>query len=51
MLFCLFRVFKVWIFYFQEILGTANSIGATVDGKKPKAIQKEMDQGLHQIPE
>ncbi len=29
----------------QEILGTANSIGATVEGKKPKAIQKEIKDG------
>ena len=34
----------------KEILGTANSIGCTVNGKAPVDIQKEIDEGTIQIP-
>lgn len=29
----------------KEILGTANSVGCTVDGKTPKQVQAEIDSG------
>ncbi|MHC1592430.1 MAG: 50S ribosomal protein L11 [Candidatus Helarchaeales archaeon] len=31
----------------KTILGTCNSMGITVDGKSPKEVQKEIDDGLH----
>lgn len=31
----------------KTVLGTARSIGLTVDGKDPKEVSKEVDQGLH----
>jgi hypothetical protein len=32
-------------------LGTANSIGCTVDGKKPKQIQADIDSGVVTLPQ
>ena len=29
----------------KEVLGTASSVGCTVDGKDPRAIQKDIDRG------
>ncbi len=42
-------------FYFnlaqlQEILGTANSVGCTVDGKKPRQLQADIESGAFEIP-
>lgn len=34
-----------------EILGTCNAIGCTVDGKKPSDLQKEIKEGLVEVPE
>jgi len=34
-----------------EILGTANSIGATVEGKKPKQIQADIKAGIIDCPQ
>ncbi|MHA1990461.1 MAG: 50S ribosomal protein L11 [Candidatus Hodarchaeales archaeon] len=31
----------------KEVLGTAISCGITVEGKHPRDVQKEIDQGLH----
>jgi len=31
----------------KEVLGTCLSMGVTVDGKDPKQVQKEIDQGLY----
>ena len=31
----------------KEILGSCASIGVTVDGKEPKLVQQEIDQGLY----
>ncbi len=31
----------------KTILGSARSIGITVNGKDPKVVQKEIDEGLH----
>ncbi len=31
----------------KTVLGTALSMGVTVDGKSPKEVQREIDQGLH----
>ncbi len=31
----------------KTVLGTALSIGATVEGKSPKDVQKEIDDGIH----
>ena len=35
----------------KEILGTCVSIGCTVDGKDPRAIQKEIDEGTIEVNE
>ena len=35
----------------KEILGTCLSIGCTMDGKDPKDIQTEIDEGEVEIPE
>jgi hypothetical protein len=35
----------------KEILGTCVSVGCTVDGKDPKDLQKEIDEGEVEIPE
>jgi len=35
----------------KEILGTANSVGCTVDGKTPRQVQKEIDEGIVEIPD
>ncbi len=35
----------------KEILGTCVSMGVTVEGKNPKQIQKEIDEGLVEIAE
>ena len=35
----------------KEILGTANSIGCTVDGQKPKAVQVAIDNNEIEVPE
>lgn len=35
----------------KEILGTANSIGCTVDGQKPKAVQAAIDNNEIEVPE
>jgi large subunit ribosomal protein L12e len=35
----------------KEILGTCVSIGCTVDGKDPRAIQKEIDEGTVEVNE
>ncbi|KAJ1665572.1 60S ribosomal protein L12 [Coemansia sp. RSA 1813] len=34
----------------KEILGTANSVGCTVDGESPTTIQKQIDDGEIEIP-
>jgi large subunit ribosomal protein L12e len=34
----------------KEILGTAHSVGCTVDGKCPKDVCKEIDEGVIDIP-
>lgn len=34
----------------KEILGTCLSVGCTVDGKSPVELQKEIDNGEHDIP-
>lgn len=34
----------------KEILGTAVSIGCTVNGKSPKDVQKEIDDGREEVP-
>ena len=31
----------------KEILGTCVSMGVTVEGKDPKEVQKEIDEGKH----
>jgi len=31
----------------KEILGTCVSMGVTVDGKDPKEVQREIDEGKH----
>ena len=35
----------------KEILGTANSIGCTVDGQKPKDLQAAIDAGEVEVPD
>lgn len=35
----------------KEVLGTANSIGCTVNGQSPQDIQKQIDDGAITIPE
>ena len=35
----------------KEILGTCVSIGCTVDGKDPRAVQKEIDEGTIEVNE
>jgi large subunit ribosomal protein L12e len=35
----------------KEILGTCYSVGCTVDGKPPKAIQQAIDDGEITVPE
>jgi large subunit ribosomal protein L12e len=35
----------------KEILGTCVSVGCTVDGKDPKDLQSEIDDGAEEIPE
>jgi large subunit ribosomal protein L12e len=35
----------------KEVLGTCNSVGCTVDGKAPSAVQKEIDRGEIPIKE
>ncbi|RLI75925.1 50S ribosomal protein L11 [Archaeoglobales archaeon] len=35
----------------KEVLGTCLSIGVTIEGKNPKDIQKEIDEGLIEIAE
>jgi large subunit ribosomal protein L12e len=35
----------------KEILGTANSIGCTVNGESPRDIQKSIDDGEVEIPD
>ncbi|MGC8817050.1 MAG: 50S ribosomal protein L11 [Candidatus Hadarchaeum sp.] len=32
----------------KEVLGTCVSLGVTVDGKNPKEVQKEIDEGKHE---
>jgi large subunit ribosomal protein L12e len=34
----------------KEVLGTAHSVGCTVDGKSPKAVCEEIDEGTIDIP-
>ena len=31
----------------KEVIGTCNSMGVTVEGKKPKDVLKEIDEGIH----
>jgi len=31
----------------KEVLGSCVSLGVTVDGKDPKDVQKEIDEGKH----
>jgi len=31
----------------KEIMGTCVSVGATIDGKDPREVQKEVDNGIH----
>ncbi|KAI0140551.1 ribosomal protein L11 [Xylariaceae sp. FL1272] len=35
----------------KEILGTCNSVGCQVDGKSPRAIQEDIDNGVIMIPD
>ncbi|RLI78087.1 50S ribosomal protein L11 [Archaeoglobales archaeon] len=35
----------------KEVLGTCVSMGVTVEGKKPKDVQKEIDDGTIDVPE
>jgi len=35
----------------KEVLGTCISMGVTVEGKHPKDVQREIDEGLIEIPE
>merc|ERR1719359_1820376 len=35
----------------KEVLGTANSIGCTIDGEAPTDIQEEIDDGEREVPE
>lgn len=35
----------------KEVLGTAFSVGCTVNGKSPKEVQKEIDDGVVTIPD
>jgi len=35
----------------KEVLGTCVSMGVTVEGKKPKDLQKEIEEGVVEIPE
>ena len=35
----------------KEILGTANSIGCTVNGESPRDVQASIDDGEVEIPE
>ena len=35
----------------KEILGTANSIGCTVNGKSPRDLQKAINDGTLKVPE
>lgn len=35
----------------KEVLGTAFSIGCTIDGKSPYDVQKEIDDGEISVPE
>ncbi len=35
----------------KEVLGTCVSMGVTVEGKKPKEVQREIDEGKIDIPE
>ncbi|CEM34260.1 unnamed protein product [Vitrella brassicaformis CCMP3155] len=35
----------------KEMLGTANAVGCTVDGKKPTQLQAEIDSGEWDIPD
>lgn len=34
----------------KEILGTANAVGCTVDGRKPTELQKAIDAGEIDVP-
>ena len=33
----------------KEVLGTCVAVGITVDGKSPKDVQKEIDDGKHKF--
>ena len=35
----------------KEVLGTCNSMGVTVEGKSPKELTREIDEGKVEIPE
>lgn len=35
----------------KEILGTCVSVGCTVDGEDPRALQQKIDEGELDIPE
>uniref|UniRef100_A0A0G4G9W0 Ribosomal protein L11 C-terminal domain-containing protein n=1 Tax=Chromera velia CCMP2878 TaxID=1169474 RepID=A0A0G4G9W0_9ALVE len=35
----------------KEILGTANAVGCTVEGKKPMKLQEEIDEGTFEVPD
>ena len=35
----------------KEVLGTCNAVGCRVDGKKPTAVQAEIDSGERKVPE
>ena len=35
----------------KEVLGTCVSMGVTIEGKNPKDVQREIDEGLIEIPE
>jgi len=35
----------------KEILGTCNSVGCTVNGEAPTAVQAQVDEGAFEIPE
>ena len=35
----------------KEVLGTAVSVGCTIEGKSPKDVQKQIDNGEVDVPE
>lgn len=44
-------LFRYLTFVIQEILGTAQSVGCTVDGKHPHSVIEMIDDGEVDLPE